>query len=85
MIALTVKRMAAGQPKIVQARYDEAHGHWLCEDADFYHVLKSVQLPDDYYTDEALALVNYVAHLYHGTVTDLRSGEPYKLQPGEVF
>jgi len=85
VIALTVKRMAYGHPKTVVARYDEQHQHWLCEDADFYRVLKSVRLPDDYYPDEALALVNYVAQLYHGTVTDLRQGAPYKLQPGEVF
>jgi hypothetical protein len=85
VIALTVQRLVAGQPKTVVARYDEEHGYWLCEDPDFYRVLRSARLPEDYYPDEALALVNYVAQLYHGEVMDLRQGEPHKLEPGEVF
>ena len=83
MIQLTVKRWPPDpphQPYEVTARYDEKKGHWLCEDVDFYRVLRTLRLPDPlgYWPDEPLALVNYVASLYHGEVKDLR---PPKILP----
>jgi hypothetical protein len=70
---------------MVTARYDDDKNFWLCEDAEFYRVLKSLQLPGDYYPDEGLALVKYAATLYHGEVHDLRNKKPSKLAPGEVY
>jgi hypothetical protein len=72
-------------PKIVVARYDDERHFWLCEDAEFYGVLRGLTLPEDYYPDEPLALVNYAASLYHGKVMDLRDKKDHTLKPGEVF
>ena len=84
MIELTVLR-PGDPPHYVTARYDDEKEHWLCEDAQFYSVLKSVRLPEDYYPDEALALVSYVAGLYSGKVKDLRNKRHYPLESGEVY
>jgi len=85
MIVLTVLRPGIPKPRLVTARYDAQREFWLCEDAEFYHVLKQIHLPEDYYPDESLALVNYVAKLYCGTVTDLRNLKPHVLAADEVF
>jgi hypothetical protein len=76
--------MRPGYPELqtVSAWFD--NGRWYCQDPDFFQVLQNVRLPEDYYPDEDLALVNYVARLYSGKVTDLRGEQP-AAQGDEVY
>jgi hypothetical protein len=82
VIELRVLRPGNPEPVVVVAR--RVAGKWVCEDADFYSVLLHLTEPPDrlaYHPDPDLELVQYVASLYHGTVTDLR-GRTFTYQPG---
>lgn len=71
-LTLTVERPNdKGGSAFVDA-YRDGMGRWVCLDAEWLRILNMFEVPDGYWPDREMTLVELVARTYHGRIQDNR-------------